>query len=86
MTSVLIRDTKERHTEKEKGCEEGGRDWSYGAMEVKKLLEPPEVGRGKKDSLLKPSGEYTALPITKHKSASFRFLASRMMREQISLF
>lgn len=32
------------------------------------------------------SGEYTALPTTEHKSASFRLLASRMVREQISLF
>lgn len=38
------------------------------------------------DSLLEPSEEYTALPVTKHKSASLRRLASRKVGEQISVF
>lgn len=54
-------------------------------MEVRKVLKPPETGRGKKR--LSPGDfrrEHSSAE-TEHKPASFKLLASRMVRKQISI-
>lgn len=47
----LIRDRRGKDTEKEKLCEDRGRDWMT-QPQTRECLEPLEVGKAKKDSPL----------------------------------
>lgn len=83
MTSVLISDTNERCAERKAE----GRANVEAEIEVAepkvKLLDPPEVRRGKEGFAHRSSGENIRLLVT-HRSANSRLLASRMTQDSLS--
>lgn len=87
VTRELVRGREKKTQRERRGqCEEGGGDEGTKPWTLRNSWNHEELEKAGMDFLLEPSEAFTVLPITKHKSASFRRLASRKVGEQISVF